>query len=100
MTKREAKRLSVLKWKIIVSKDGACNAYDLPDEVKELRAYCGYCEKYQRDPDYTCGKCPLNLDHVGFGDIGCHQPGHPWDAWVEKGTKENAQKVLDLIKQS
>ena len=88
LTKKEAKRLSILKWEFIIANGGNYYAYELPEELRDLLAECGYCHKYD-----DCKKCPLYLDE----SINCDHSEHPWKIWVNNSTVENAQAMLDLI---
>lgn len=96
MTKREAYKLSLKKWQYIVKNDGDDSdlLFCYP-ELRNIRAACGYCQKYLML--LNCKGCPLNIINNGFYEAGCHQAGHPYNDWIEDPTKENAQKVLDLI---
>jgi len=40
----------------------------------------------------------LSIKKYGIYNLGCRQEDHPFTNWVEHETKENAQKVLGLIK--
>ncbi len=89
LTKKEAKRLSILKWEFIIKNGGDYKlTLELPKEIHHLDANCGYCEKYK-----DCTKCPLFL-----GDTSdCADLGHPWKKWANNSTVKNAQAMLDLI---
>lgn len=88
LTKAQAKELSIKKWEYIVNNKGENNGLikALP-ELKDFPANCGYCEKYPP----TCRGCPISY---------CLDGLHPYKKWSKRRTKANAQKVLDLIKQS
>ena len=95
LTKKQAKELSIKKWEYIVGNNGkedglikAC------PELEKLIAHCGYCEIY-----IACDKCPIYFKKGEFR-YGCGSELHPWDKWSCYHTKSNAQRVLDLIKQS
>ena len=106
LTKRQAKALSIKKWEFIVKNGGDPHLKRLPIEVRDLRAHCGYCEKYftlhgASSVRSVCGKCPLvKNEDLNAIDSGCVQPGHPYAIWASSSTKENAQAVLDLIRKS
>lgn len=99
LTKKEAKRLSILKWEYIVENNGSDDRLieEYP-ELDELTGNCGYCEIYNpfsenRITDNGCSPCPLVVNK------------HPctttvWYVWIRKRNKKNAQAVLDLIKKS
>lgn len=92
LTKKQAKELSIKKWEYIVGNKGNSNGLtDKYPELKELAAECGYCEKSPLD----CEGCPLNLK-----GIVCTNKSHPWAKWSYNRTIANAQKVLDLIRES
>lgn len=94
LTKKEAKRLSILKWEFIVSNGGDYVFWDeLPIEVQPLIAECGYCEKYHH---VQCHRCPLNISDIGC----CKINEHPFSIWLNDPTPDTAQAVLDLIKKS
>lgn len=107
MTKKEAKRLSVLKWQYIVDNDGI--EYGVHFKVEGLlglQSNCGLCDKYQDTASKSlkyCAKCPIRLkvkDYSSIGNTGCWQDSHPYKIWSYNATKENAQAVLDLILKS
>lgn len=105
MTKEEAKELCILKWEYIVnnegSEDGLINKYP---ELNKLLYECAYCELYFNDNSkHHCDNCPIKIKYskrtnkyYGF----CLTPDHPYNKWDNANTKENAQVVLDLIKNS
>lgn len=89
MTKKEAKRLCLLKWQIIIDNDGILNhKVGRNPELKNFPSYCAYC-KINRD---NCSDCPLFIDEGN-----CQHPEHPYYKWVISPTKEAAQAVYDLI---
>lgn len=94
MTQQEAKEWAVKKWQYIVDNDGS--SYGLLRAHPELRDFsnnCSYCQMYIENSMSTiCTGCPLLLN-----DLRCTYVGHPYLDWVKDSTKENAQKVLDLI---
>ena len=104
LTKKEAKRLSILKWEFIVNNGGDFGEKsELPKELHKLHAQCGYCEKYTiLSPHciYRCGKCPLILSAGSLDLYGCRQMNHPFDNWADNKTLVTAQAVLDLIRKS
>ena len=87
-TKKEAKRLSILKWEFIIANGGDYEPEELPEELQGLVAQCGYCDKYE-----YCKDCPLYLR----GTKDCGDDDHPWRTWHCNQTVENAQAMLDLI---
>lgn len=86
LTEENAKEYAIMKWQYIVdnngSREGLLEKYPV---LKELKANCSYCELY------VCDNCPIGT----MGD--CTSGSHPWCRWKNLETKENAQKVLDLI---
>ena len=93
LTKKQAKELSIKKWEYIVGNDGRQDINGLIDkhpELEHLEAHCGYCEKYHDNLE----KCPIFLNSC------CGGRSHPWNIWSDNHTEANAQKVLDLIKES
>ncbi len=95
LTKKEAKRLSILKWEFIIANGGSYEKDELPTELLNIRSYCGFCEKYNKpkaNGTYGCGKCPLIVDAYT-----CFDTGHPFSVWDYEQTVENAQAMLDLI---
>lgn len=57
---------------------------------------CAYCDLFLKKP--KCVGCPINLTGKAMKERGaCRMPGHPFLEWFYDRTKENAQKVLDLI---
>lgn len=109
LTKKKAKELCIKKWEYIVNNDGILDGerlrFAIP-EIKDLSAECAYCELYLYTVSakiYYCFECPLrpkySKDYDEY-DYGCLQQNHPFNIWWDNKTKENAQKVLDLIKNS
>jgi hypothetical protein len=98
LTKEEAIELSIKKWEWIVEEWDAkyrliINYEKLIRELPKLEfmnGHCGLCEFH----DGECLTCQLGS---GSGS-GCDTDGHAWSNWYDNRTKENAQKVLDLIK--
>ncbi len=100
MTKREAKRLSILKWKAIINNNGGLT--DVP-ETSDFPYGCAYCEKYLHSPGKVleyCSKCPMILTTHRKGKYGCCQSKHPYMIWTKNENVKNAQAVLDLIRKS
>jgi|AntAceMinimDraft_7_1070363.scaffolds.fasta_scaffold36281_2 hypothetical protein len=103
----DAFKLSIKKWVYIVGNDG--NDADLErnvPEIKDLHATCGLCEicketsqcsyidKYEVEQD-----CPLIVNDVSCGqELFDNGKSHPWLTWNENKTKENAKKVLNLVR--
>lgn len=92
MTVQEAYGWAVKKWEYIVNNDG--NTEGLFHSIPELDSFetgCAYCELFVNRLT-NCQGCPLSQN-----GLTCIGNGHPYDDWDANPTKENAQKVLDLI---
>jgi len=105
MKRKKAFKLSIKKWKYIVRNDGSDDGLlAVYRELKSLEANCGLCEKYIWTSNKKlefCAKCPIRLrvvDYDRLSSIGCYQNKHPFRRWRTNPTKENAKKVLKLIK--
>jgi hypothetical protein len=99
ITLSKAKELCIKKWEYIVENDGDYSEEDLVIEIPELIdlfSNCAYCELFI---DEWCNHCPINLGKGVYKNIACLYAGHPFHTWVHKRTKENAQTVLNLIKE-
>ncbi len=102
MTKKEARKLSILKWEWIIKNPDKNADYDLSKEIPELQgldAECGYCELYHDGPsggNQRCKECPLAIKPINHRSQ-CLMDGHPFNLWIEHETTENALKVLGLI---
>ncbi len=106
MTKKEAKELCILKWEYIVENNGSSKGLIKKyPQLKKLNYGCAYCDKYITGETFSllhCAKCPIRPKVDDYHDIeyvGCSQYGHPYSNWSYNNTKENAQLVLDLIKE-
>jgi len=88
LTKYQAKDFSIKKWNYIVSHGTTEGLIMKYPELIKLRAYCGYCEKYE-----CCEECPINCNLLS----GCMDSEHPYAVWHKHRTKENVQRVLNLI---
>ena len=106
LTKKHALELSVKKWQYIVENDGDYYYDELISkypELRNLKANCGLCEKYANKlgGKYNhCFGCPLLIpnDNYDYSKMGCCQIQHPFlHYFFYKNTKENAQKVLDML---
>jgi hypothetical protein len=115
MTFKQAKALSVKKWKhnldnykIIykMAKEAGFKWNDwgekywrmieknLP-ELKKLKAYCGICEYYKKVYImYYCKHCCINMGYLN----GCSNGNHLWLAWSNKPTKRNTLAMYNLVK--
>jgi len=90
----EAKRLSIIKWELIVENNGSPEI-DYPEEVSVLIHDCGFCERW-RPHKSGCEKCECAKVLGGA----CNSMGGRdlFAIWSKNQTKENAQAVLDAIK--
>jgi hypothetical protein len=98
MERKEAKELCIRKWEYIVEHDGKMDSAALEEAIPELTnllCNCAYCELYYND---DCTGCPINLSNANIRECGCRQENHPFLNWCDYHSKENAQKVLFLIK--
>jgi len=94
MKKKEARKLSIKKWKYIVENGGSdVGLIDAIPKLKDCEENCGYCEKYE---DCIDG-CPLHI-FIKNKKYGCSYERHPFSKWFESKTKKRAQIVLDLIR--
>jgi len=90
ITLQEAYELCIIKWEAIVENNGI-----KPSQIKGLEILensicdCGYCHYYN-----SCSDCPLLINEIGD----CCELDHPWTIWLNNQTKENAQAVLQLIR--
>lgn len=105
LTKEQAKELSKRKWEWIVENDGFDDDYNIYFEIPELLDLannCGLCELYYFSfEEYSCKNCPISPKREDYDDIantGCFQKIHPYYIWINNQNIENAQAVLDLIK--
>ena len=85
----EAKRLGIKKWQMHVDAGGHSNLTYKDEELRCLLGSCGFCERWKE----KCKKCE-------FGKVAgkCDSEGSLFDDWVFNYTKENAEKILNVIK--
>jgi hypothetical protein len=103
MTKEEAKEWAIKKWQYIVDNNGSSMGISkaIP-KLEEFINVCSYCELYfyiSNEIFEYCVGCPLIVEseNYDYGNSGCGQKNSLYDIWYKDSTKENAQKVLDLI---
>lgn len=104
----EAKRLSILKWKILSTYEGEFTSMFLilPKECINLLYCCGFCERWRRkenDPGFLLMSC----FHCEFGEIAgkCSDEGHSLYALWEKAhssknyslARKHAKKILKVL---
>jgi len=108
LTKKKAKKLSILKWESHVIAGGEDDYFiEENPEFELFENECPFCELFIHESDkktglQTCYGCPLKpiLENYNFDLCGCLQNGHPYAKWDDERTEENAQGVLNLIKNS
>lgn len=107
LTKERAKELSIRKWEWIIENNGFVNNDRLIEELPELfdlAHYCGLCELYcfEHDSELShCLNCPIRPKREYYNNTtntGCFQRIHPYYIWYNEPNIENAQAVLELIK--
>lgn len=96
---KEAKRLALIKWELIVANKGNSDIEE-PEEIKYLIHSCGFCQRYRTGSGkYTRSECEKCECKKAFG--GTCNSFHGLDlysCWCDCQTTENAQAVLDAIK--
>ena len=100
LTAKQALDFSIKKWEATVANDGQDLSILQSKElgIFHFKSICGLCEKYHIYKEYKfegCIKCPFN---DSFGN-GCSNYNHVWYQWYRNQTKENAQIVLDKLKE-
>lgn len=110
MTGKEAKELAIKKWEIVIEHNGSdWNLHrELPREIQNFKNECSYCELFMAfyNGRNICNKnCPLFIknsdwDETRFIGVGCRAKNHPYHIWCEDESKENAIRILELIKNS
>lgn len=85
----EAKRLGIKKWQMHVDAGGYSDEVYEDKELKCLRGHCGFCERWE----VKCKNCE-------FGKVAgkCDSEGSLFDYWSYICTKENAERILNVIK--
>ena len=85
----EAKRLGIKKWQMHVDAGGCYDLVIRDEEINNILNSCGFCERWKMN----CEKCE-------FGKVGiyCRCRGSLFNKWVLQPTKENAEKILNVIK--
>lgn len=85
----EAKQLGIKKWQMHVDAGGYYDLVIGDEELKCLRGRCGFCERWE----VKCKNCE-------FGKVAgiCSYRGSLYEIWSNDGTKENAEKILNVIK--
>jgi hypothetical protein len=106
MSKRKAKRLSLIKWKLF--KDTGCNYREFEVrlrlgkylELEDLMCHCGYCEKYRdrcgSSNSNSCNKCPL----FKLWGHSCVHNESLWKQWHEQnlyGTAKERKRISRKI---
>jgi hypothetical protein len=100
MDLKEAKQLSILKWELIVANDGKMmHRFRFPKEIQELKALCGFCH-YQcerKDVFSICDGCKF-MEANNASCVDDYSENDIYTTWRMRTTKENAEAVLNLIK--
>lgn len=104
----EAKRLSIIKWEMIVKQNGDDKGTDEHPELKKLNNNCGFCERWRyptnKVGEYNtgsdCGKCEFAKAQGTY----CSNDDIPnvYTEWCDSDypsseSKQLAQQILDLI---
>ena len=85
----EAKRLSIKKWEMHVEDGGFSERVAKDKELKKLIGYCGFCERNNSN----CHRCEFRKV-AGV----CYHKQSFFYKWNYNYSQENAQKILDVIK--
>lgn len=111
ITLAKAKKLSILKWELIVAHNGMFTLEDKRNpKLRVLKHHCGFCERW-RNPDTE-----LNYDYDGSGcecihcefakaaGTYCNKDESLFDQWCNDelfggSPKSLAQQILDIIKE-
>jgi hypothetical protein len=92
LTPEKMKELSIEKWEFLVKNpDKFRSVTSVIPELEEFTGDCPYCEMYYGF--FACKGCPVQIDEQN-----CLCDNHPFSQYIYKPTSENAQKVLDIIK--
>ena len=93
----EAKRLSLIKWELIVENNGS-SSIQYPEELLYLPYRCGFCKRWSEKGYFgtkDCSRCECAKALKGI----CSEDQESiYTKWQYRSTKENAQAVLDAIK--
>ena len=97
MTKREAKRRSLKVWKYLAAHPEIGKKEDLPSElwmlIKDDISLCPLCSLFLK---HDCIGCPINNNWTNC----CYSYSSAFKGWIENRNRaENAQKIVDLIKE-
>lgn len=91
-TPKEMKELSIKKWEFLVENPGRfMSITSAIPELEEFTGDCPYCDMYFSY--FACEECPVKVDKLN-----CLDDNHPFSQYIYNPTSENAQKVLDIIK--
>ena len=108
ITKQEAIKLSLIKWEYIVNNDGSIGGLtDHHPELDNLLGLCGLCEYYEdlailsniSDEFSLNRKTKCSFCDLAKLNTSCFDDDSYFQIWNRHRTKENAQDVLNLIKQ-
>ena len=87
----EAKRLSIKKWQMHVDAGGRSFDVVKDTELSKLPFLCGFCARYYGD----CESCEFG-QIAGFCNI--YEDVDLFSIWGKNETKENAESILNVIK--
>lgn len=94
ISKKEARRIAILKWKYLVE-DPDARHFQIIGAVPETKDHlwtCPYCTMYFKKKGIKgfCAGCPGRVR-----GLSCFETGHPYDTFTLNKCTETAQKVLD-----
>ena len=108
MSLYEAKRLSMIKWQMIVDNNGNKLKYtDMPLEVRTLNSSCGFCARSNKKHFYVKNiiiKSNTVCDVCELGDLigNCNQSNSIYYCWSKTNNDEIrldcAKQILEKIK--
>ena len=102
MDLKEAKRLCLIKWQIIIDNDGKEDKVLLAQnkelEITRQHHWCALCLLH----DGECSDCELEIDNPNAeyeSYINCTDWHHPYNTWEDCQIKEHAEEVYKLIEE-
>lgn len=107
ITLAKAKKLSILKWELIVKNYGEFSYEDKRNpKLKVLKHFCGFCERW-RTEDVGCEETGCHCSMCEFAKAAgseCNKDDSLFDQWCNEiqfdgRPKELAQQILDIIKE-
>lgn len=102
ITLAQAKKLSTLKWELIVKNYGEFSYEDKRNpKLRVLKHFCGFCErwkdgseKFNTSGGCNCSKCEF-AKAVGAH---CNEDESLFDNWGSTASLTLAKEILDIIK--